>query len=97
MLKSLVTECSDRPDRGSAGETSKVDIDKDSLVGECRPRSRSVSIIHPEQVGGALCGPHATNSTRFSRGVACAGGGRGGAHATCGGRRSTGRARSHEG
>src|SRR5437660_8630271 len=44
MLKSLITEWPDWPDRGSAGDTSSVDIDQESLRREMWLRSLSFQL-----------------------------------------------------
>ena len=45
MLKSFITEWFDWPDKGSTGETSNVDIDRESLVRRVLPSSQFLSII----------------------------------------------------
>src|ERR1017187_2517964 len=45
MLKSFITEWLDWPDKGSTGETSSVDIDRESLVRRVLPSSQFLLII----------------------------------------------------
>src|SRR5262249_46257758 len=45
MLKSFMTEWPDWPEKGSTGETSKVDIDKESSARRVVPCSQFLSII----------------------------------------------------
>src|SRR5580704_4888401 len=49
MLKSFVTEWLDWPDKGSTGETSNVDIDRESLARRVLPSSQFVPFDYKQK------------------------------------------------